>query len=90
MQTKWTRRAANNLETILAYIASDNPVAAQDFAMDIGSQLAKLEHFPLLGRSGMVPSTRELVVHENYIVYYRVRDSQIEILRVLHARRRYP
>lgn len=90
MQTKWTRRAANNLETILAYIASDNPVAAQDFAMDIRSQLAKLEHFPLLGRSGMVPSTRELVVHENYIIYYRVRDSQIEILRVLHARRRYP
>jgi toxin ParE1/3/4 len=90
MQTKWTKRAANNLDTILTYIASNNPIAAQDFARDIRAQMAKLEHFPLMGRSGMVPSTRELVVHENYIVYYRVREDNIEILRVLHARRRYP
>lgn len=90
MPIKWTKRTANNLDSILVHIATDNPIAAQDFAMDILDQLAKLEHFPLLGRAGIVPSTRELVVHENYIVYYRVRDNSIEILQILHARRQYP
>ncbi len=44
----------------------------------------------MLGRAGIVPSTRELVIHENYIVYYCVEDDMVQILRVLHVRRKYP
>ncbi|WP_354043151.1 type II toxin-antitoxin system RelE/ParE family toxin [Devosia sp. UYZn731] len=38
------------------------------------------------GRCG----TRELVVHPNYIVVYRVLTDQIDIVSVLHARQEYP
>jgi plasmid stabilization system protein ParE len=37
-----------------------------------------------------IPGTRELVVHPNYLVIYRVAASAIEIINVLHARQQYP
>ena len=86
MHTRWTRQASKNLESILEYIAADNPLAATDALLKI----ERLEDFPLMGRTGILPMTRELVIHENYIVHYRVRDENIEILRVLHAKRKFP
>jgi toxin ParE1/3/4 len=44
-----------------------------------------------LGRPGRVMGTRELVIGNlPYIIPYRVRDGEIEILRVLHTARRWP
>jgi toxin ParE1/3/4 len=90
MQVKWTKRASQNLEKILAHIAADNSRASKKFLLDALQQVANLKNYPALGRAGLVPSTRELVIHENYVVYYRIKNEQIEILRVLHARRKYP
>jgi toxin ParE1/3/4 len=90
MQIKWTKRASQNLENILAHIAADNSSAAKNFLLDTLQQISNLKEYPSLGRAGLVPSTRELVIHENYVVYYRIKKEQIEILRVLHARRKYP
>ena len=90
MRIKWTKRAANNLETILASISHERPMAAQRFLADTLQQLEQLAEFPLLGRAGVVPLTRELVLHENYTAFYRVRGDVVEILRVLHSRRKYP
>lgn len=90
MQVKWTQRASQNLEKILAYIAADNPNASQKFLLDTLDQVTKLKDYPLLGRTGLVPATRELVIHENYVVYYRIKNEQVEILRVLHVRRKFP
>ena len=44
---------------------------------------------PYLFRPGRVPSTRELVVHPNYIVLYQVGSDVIDILRILHSRQQY-
>ena len=90
MQIKWTQRASKNLDSILAYIAQDNPPAAKKFLLEILKKIARLEEFPLLGRAGLVPSTRELVIHENYIVFYNVEGEIVQILRALHVRRKYP
>jgi plasmid stabilization system protein ParE len=90
MRIKWTKRAASNLETILASIAHERPSAAQRFLADTLHQIDQLAEFPSLGRTGVVPLTRELVLHENYIAFYRVSGDAIEILRVLHSRRKYP
>lgn len=90
MHTRWTRQASKNLESILEYIAADNPLAAKKLATDALLKIERLEDFPLMGRTGILPMTRELVIHENYIVHYRVRDENIEILRVLHAKRKFP
>lgn len=90
MRIKWTKRAASNLEIILASIAHERPTAAQRFLADTLQQIDQLTEFPLLGRTGVVPLTRELVLHENYTAFYRVRGDVVEILRVLHSRRQYP
>jgi len=43
-----------------------------------------------LYRPGLVAGTREIVVHPNYVVIYRVTISAIEIINVLHSRQQYP
>ena len=54
-------------------------------------QVDNLATFPHIGRAGRVPNTRELVVVETpYIVPYRVRDNEIEILAVFHSARQWP
>lgn len=90
MQVNWTKRAAANFDSILSHIEKDNPSAAKKFMLETLGKIANLETYPLFGRAGIVPLTRELVIHENYIVYYRINDETIEILRVLHVRRKYP
>ena len=90
MRVEWTLRAAQNLDSILALIAQNNPTAAVRFLADGLEQVNHLSAFPLLGKSGLVPLTRELVIHENYTVFYRVRGNIVQILRVLHVRRKYP
>jgi len=37
-----------------------------------------------------VPGTRELVVHENYVLPYRVKDAVVQIIRVQHVARLWP
>jgi toxin ParE1/3/4 len=46
--------------------------------------------FPALGRAGRVPVTRELVVHENYVVPYRMKGDSVQIIRVQHVARLWP
>lgn len=37
-----------------------------------------------------MPGTRELVVHDNYVVPYRVKDNTVQIIRVQHVARLWP
>ncbi len=53
------------------------------------SVLLLAEH-PTPLRPGRVAGTREMVVHPNYIVVYRVNAGPVEIVSVVHARQQYP
>jgi toxin ParE1/3/4 len=45
----------------------------------------------MIGRTGRDPRTRELVLSgTGYIVAYRIRAEQVEILAVIHRSRRWP
>jgi toxin ParE1/3/4 len=90
MQIKWTKRAAKNLDAVITHIVQDNPIAAKSFLSELLQKVDHVRSFPMLGRPGIVPLTRELVVCHNYIAYYRVKQERVEILRVLHVRRKYP
>lgn len=90
MVLKWTKTALANLVSIVEYIERDNPVRAASFALEIRTKTNSLTEFPELGRPGRVAGTRELVIHPNFIIPYRVRGGVVEILRVQHAARRWP
>lgn len=87
MSIKWTKTALRSVDEIAGYIANDNPTRATSFALELQAAVAKLQAHPGMGRAGRVPGTRELVLHKNYIAIYRVRDDDVEILRLHHAAR---
>jgi addiction module RelE/StbE family toxin len=67
--------------------ADDKPLAAQAFVAVLADKVARLEVFPLLGRQGRLADTRELVVHKNYLVTYRLRADEVQLLQVWHVAR---
>jgi addiction module RelE/StbE family toxin len=90
MAVEWTKTALANLVAIVEYIEKDNAERAKSFVLEIQEKTNSLAEFPGMGRPGRVIGTRELVIHPNYIVPYRVREGVVEILRVQHAARRWP
>lgn len=90
MTVRWSKTALSNLAGIVEYIERDNFERAKSFAQEIREKTKVLEEFPGMGRPGRVLGTRELVVHENYIIPYRVRGGVVELLRVHHVAKRFP
>lgn len=87
MDLVWTLDAIEDREAIYIYIEADNPAAA--LALD--ELLAeRASRHPHSGRPGRVAGTRELVAHQNYILIYDLVDTQVRVLRVLHAARQWP
>ncbi len=91
MKLVWFKRAIWDLESARNYMTQDDPLAAQQVVSRIKYTVSLLSEQPGIGRLGRVPNTKELVVDRTpYILPYRVRDNRIEILRVLHAARKWP
>jgi toxin ParE1/3/4 len=91
VRVRWLSAALANLETEAEYIARDNPAAAVRVVQAITEAVNFLKQYPAMGRPGRIPGTRELVVSDTpYIIPYRVRENEVEIIRVFHAARRGP
>jgi toxin ParE1/3/4 len=86
----WRPSALDQLDSLVGYIAERNLIAAERMESLIHHAAAVIESAPMAGRPGRVAGTREWVVHPNYILIYRVTRTRITILRVLHARQRFP
>ena len=70
-----------------------NPTRAEEFGRELHDKTLPLTQHPKMGysgRPGLPTFVRELVVHRNYIVFYRIHDTKrvVEILRVKHAAQR--
>jgi toxin ParE1/3/4 len=86
----WKLAAVADRKRITEYIAQDKPRAAVALGDLLMERAAQLDRHPLLGRTGRVPGTRELVVHPNHILIYRVVGDAVEVLRVKHAAQMWP
>lgn len=87
----WADHAIRNLADQIDYIAGDNPDAADRMESLVATQVRLLLRHPRSGRKGCKPGTRELVIsHSPFIVVYRVKKNEIEILRILHGAQQYP
>ena len=91
MQIKWVRLALDDLDAAGEFIAQDNPEAANRIFKRIWDAVQLLAEHPEAGRAGRIPGTRELVVADTpFIIPYRVVENTVQILRILHGKRKWP
>ena len=87
----WLKRALNDRDAQLDYIAQDNPLAAIAQGDRIEDQVDQLLQHPSMGRPGRKQGTRELVISRTpFIVVYRIKGKRIELLRLLHGSQKWP
>jgi toxin ParE1/3/4 len=85
----WSRRAAQDLDSITDYIAADSPAYAGVVLKNIVNQTRILAHFPQAARKVAEfddENIRELVVY-SYRIIYRLREDEVLIVAVIHGKR---
>ena len=88
---RWTRQAIADVDHIYDFIAANNAAAARAMVDRIDRAVSSLVAHPRIGRSGRVAGSRELIVSGTpYIVAYRLRGRDVELLGIMHGARRWP
>jgi toxin ParE1/3/4 len=80
--------AIKDLEKIIDYFSSRNVDAGERFINEFDKKCKNLANFPNMGRSydDIKPSLRGLPLAD-YIIFYRIIDDGIEIIRVVSGYR---
>ena len=80
--------AIRDMEQILDYLANTNINAGEKFLEEFSKKCRYLTQFPLMGRSyrEIRPYLRGLPM-KNYIIFYRLTEQGIEIMRVVKGDR---
>ncbi len=88
----WTEQALRQLDEAHDYIAlSNSEEIATRITMQIVNSVQQLGAFPMSGRAGRVPGTRELVISNTpFIAAYAIEKARIVILAVYHSAQRWP
>jgi len=91
MKIRWSPEASVDFGGIVEYIRTENASAADRVAHSIYDSIHSLRSFPRRGRPGRMAGTRELVLAPlPFIVVYRINESVLEVVRVLHGSQRWP
>ena len=86
MRIRWTLAAAADLEHIKDDLTEHYPHLAQSTVLELYETIRSLKSSPHRGRIGRESGTRELVLTRlPYIVAYRVREQDIEVLHIYHT-----
>ncbi|MES2443008.1 MAG: type II toxin-antitoxin system RelE/ParE family toxin [Pseudomonadota bacterium] len=88
-----TPRAEDDLLDIWAYVAAENPDAADRLVRALSEQFRKTSDFPELGQSvdWLVPGHR-ILTRGSYVLIYRILTARhaVELVRVVHSARNWP
>lgn len=86
MRLVWSESARRDLRAQVFFLAERNPDAARRAQAAIRHAVERLAVYPHRGRPGRREDTRELVVAGlPYVIIYAVADTEVTVLRVLHA-----
>ena len=88
----WTEQATQQLDQGHDYIAlSTSKEVAARITMQIVASIQQLAAFPMSGRAGRVPGTRELVISNTpFIAAYAIDKADIVVLAVYHGAQHWP
>lgn len=83
--------ASQDLAAISDYFYTHNVEAGERFLQEFSRKCKQLANFPSLGRSyaDVEPDLRGISL-ENYIIFYRIIEDGIEIMRVVSGKRDLP
>lgn len=88
MRLVFAEPAERDLNSIIDYIALDNPRAAEKVFRAIRAAAGRLSRSPEMGRPGRLPGTREFPVSSlSYLLVYEVGADVLTILAVFHTAR---
>ncbi len=89
---EWTEQATRQLDQAYDYIAlSNSEEVATRITVQIVAVVQQLATFPMSGRSGRVPGTRELVISNTpFVAVYALDRDRIVILALYHGAQQWP
>jgi toxin ParE1/3/4 len=88
MKVRYTATALAEIDDILAYIAKDNPLAADEVSALLDATIARLADYPRLAIETDVPGVRMApILPYRYLVFYNVEQGAVIIRNVRHAAR---
>ena len=87
---KRTQQANIDLYKIYNYIFFNlaNPIAADNFRADILKSISNLQIFPFMGKRYNKTEFR-FIYFKNYLIFYSVKDQNVEIQRILNKRQNF-
>jgi len=88
----WTPEAERDRADIWDYIAADNPGAAARMDALFSAAADRLAAHPKMGKTGVIPGTREWIPHASYRLVYEVDEDRgaVWILALVHTARQWP
>ena len=89
---EWTEQAIRQLDCARDYIAlSNSEEVAARITTRIVTTIQQFATFPMSGRSGRVPDTRELVISDTpFIAAYTIDQDRIVVLAIYHGAQPWP
>jgi len=89
---EWTEQATRHLDQAHDYITlSNSEEVAARITLYIVNSVQQLTTFPMSGRPGRVPGTRELVISNSpFVVAYSIEKERIVILAIYHGAQQWP
>lgn len=91
------QQAIRDLDEQAAYMARDNPDAARRFLGAAEAEFTKIAENPRIGRRREFRSPQlsglrswRITGFDNHLVFYRIHQDHIEVLRVVHGARDLP
>jgi len=89
---EWTEQATRQSDQVHDYIVlSNSEQVAARIMMQIINSVQQLAAFPMSGRAGRVPGTREMVIsHTPFIAAYAIDKARIVILAIYHVAQHWP
>lgn len=86
----WTLEAEQDRRDIWNDIIADDPHAAVRMDLLFSDAANRLGTFPMLGKTGKIPGTRELIPHESYRLVYEISGDTVWVLSLVHTARQWP
>ena len=91
LEVIYSKRAEQDIFEIGYYLGERNPFASEQLLSKIYKSCDNLQNFPFIGQQcdEISIGIRYLVIG-NYLVFYKVNNQMVRILRILHSARHLP